>query len=385
MENDITVVEPLRQQTVFVDRLQREDLVKQSTIIIDQFDPANLTLQAALCIGREAENQLSTHLNQVLAEFNSDNSPFVFEAFKELQKGIKAANLEELESKIKSAKASSAKGFFAKVFGSGSNSVLSNKLSDFTASLSAMLQGKKESLLNLVQEMEKGAERESEALLKTMSRFDELANSYLGTVDDFALGVLYIDGVLAKTKGYVQKLKEDLGESDDIVKKFQISQYEDLVTHLHNRRLLLLNAYNNTPVQLDVITTGKQAAANTFIEVSTSLIQQLNGVKSALASWAMLITIENSQAGDILRRKIAEDLIKYGVVALDRVAVIAAETPYQRRLADAELLLAMRQGITSIQGRVLEIESVGRKSFQKAEQLLIESRNAATKPLLQLH
>ena len=48
--------------------------------------------------------------------------------------------------------------------------------------------------------------------------------------------------------------------------------------------------------------------------------------------------------------------------------------PYERRLADAELLVSIRTGIAVIQDKVLKIHEVGRKQFKEAEMLLTESR-----------
>lgn len=364
-----------QQAVSFADRLKNPALIEKVDQMIASFDPAALTLQSLLQIGQSAERSLAGNLDRILSEFDKENSPFVFDAFQELQEGLRAANLDELEKKIKEAR--KPRGFLG-LF--GFRGISQKKISEFTAALSRMLKGKRETLLDLVKKMEDSARKESEMLLKTMGRLDSLAQSHILVADEFAQSLLYIDGVLEKAQVHAQLLADNVSDTENVAGRFQAEQYGELLVHLQNRRLILMSAYERTPAELDMIAMSKKAAANTFIEVSTALIQQLNGIKTSLAKWAMLIAVENSQQGEKFRREIAADLLHYGVAILDRVSIVAAGTPYERRLEDAELLLGMRKGIAAIQERVLQIEKSGEESFRKAEAILLESR----RPLLTL-
>jgi hypothetical protein len=363
----------------FSDRINSPELVAKAAQQLANFDPSKLTLQGVLQIGQDTEKKLARHLDLVLEEFNAENSPFVFGAFKELQDGIKAANLQELEQKIKEAKTP---GFFGSVFRAlGLGSGLSKKkIIEFANNLSHLLKGKRETLLDLVKKMEESAKSEVSALLTSLDRMDGLAKGHLETIDDFAVAILYIEGVLQKTKVYVKSLEEEVNGSEDVAKQFNLKQYKALLVQLENRRLVLLNEYENTPLQLDTIALAKEAAANTFTEIANTLMQGLNATKSGLAKWAILVTIENSQAGNELRHEIAKMLLEHGVTILDRVAIAAASTPYERRLADAELLLAMRTGVACIQAKVVEVDRLGRDQFKRAENLLLESRKMLALP-----
>lgn len=350
----------------FAARINRPELALRARELVAEFDPVGLTLQEILMIGQEQERIRAADLDRVLSQFTAENSPFVFKAFEELQKGIQEANLDELEERIRTARKP---GFFGNVFGSATKRMLS-----FTREFDSLLKGKRDSLLELVRKMETEAQKETEALIRTIKQTDEVANGFLATVDGLALQVMYIDGALEKARGQLQSLRAEIGDADDVARRYRLKEYEYLVVQLENRRLILMNSYERTPTDLEMLATTKQTAANTFVEIANSLMMQLNGVKTALVQWSMLATIESSQLGDEARRRVAEQLFRHGVVVLDRLAIVAASTPYERRLADAQLLVSVRSGVAAIQQKVLAIEEEGRRKFGEAEQLLLESR-----------
>ncbi len=347
-------------------RINRPELAARAQELVAGFNPEALTLQDIFRIGRTEEMDRAKKLDEILALYNEENSPYVYNAFTALQKGIKEANLDDIEMRIQTVKKP---GFIGSLFGS-----FEKRAGKFVQDFGSLLNGKRKTLLELVDRMEREAEKESEILLMTLKQLDAVAAGLLANVDGIALQVLYIDGVLEKTRVYAERLQAEAAVGDDVPRKYVAEQCEYLLLQLENRRLQLMTVYEKTPTDLQTVAITKSTAGNSFVEIASTLTQQLNGIKSALIQWAMLGTIESSQLADEARRKIAESLLKHGVVVLDRLAVAAAGMPYERRLADAELLVSIRTGIAVIQDKVLKIHEVGRKQFKEAEMLLTESR-----------
>ncbi len=353
-----------------------DSLRRQAEETVAGIDLSKLSLQQVLDIGREAQQNLSRDMDTLLGSFEKQDNLLVYEALNAIQKGWQGVNLGELEADIEKARAPGLFGRMLRAFASSSR--LERMRAAFADKLGAMIRQKRETLLNLVKEMEEQAKQEMGWLIKNMDKLDSLAAGYIRFLESLALPLLVIDLLLETAGTYHAGLLAQTKMSDDPVKKYQADQYGVLVEQIRNRRLILLYAYESIPYHLDTIGAAKQATANTFVEISSSLLQQLNDTKSAVAKWALLVVIENAQTGEALRKQTAELLMKHGIGVLDRVALIAAKKPYERRLADAQLLVALNQSFFEIQRKLNDVYEKGKLGFKEAENLL----NHARQPLL---
>lgn len=332
-------------------------------------DVSKLTLQQVLDIGRDTQLGLSHDMDALLGSFAKRDNLLVYEALDAIRKGWAGVNLEELEAEIKKA---NEPGWLRRWFASSAS--INRAKAAFVDKLSEMIRQKRETLESLVKEMEEQAKKEMEWLLGNMDKIDALANIYTRFLQNIAAPLLVIDQLLGVAGAHYTVLLTEAKESGDPIKKYEADQYGLLVEQIRNRRLILLYAYESVPYHLDTIGAAKQATANTFIEISSSLVQQLNDTKSAAIKWALLVVIENAQEGDKLRQQMATLLMRHGVNVLDRVALVAAKTPYERRLADAQLLTALNQSFFEVQRKLNDICERGRLGFKEAEKLLGNAR-----------
>lgn len=343
---------------------------------IRNLDPAELKLQEVILLGADAQDALGKHIDRLLGMISRKDAPMLYELFEELRGGLKKANLDELEKKVR---AGQRPWKIITLLERVMPARAARRLKRMTTELRELITQKSKTLLDLVNGMETKAKDEVRRLVESLSMLDQLAQGYLDSVKGFGVATAAAYELLTVVQGHERMLVERANRTKDPQDIAAARNYSTLVEQLQNRALTLRTAYEQVPAELDIMTVAKGAASTTLAETANGIRQQFNDMKSALVKWHVLLSVQELQASDLQRREIVTQLRTHNVTVLDRVATTAATMQGDNRLQDAQLLLGIAQGLGNLRDKLSTISEDRKRKFEEAEKTLNEARSALQK------
>lgn len=331
---------------------------------------ASLSDQEVVMFGSERQKEMGSMMDKLLGEITKGTSPVVFQLFSQLQKGIKDTNLGELQKQIEE---SNGKGAFSGFLDAVGLSSAAKRIQAASDKVSASLQAKSKSLLDLTNSMQGSIATEVAKMLEDSKKLNLLADEYRKNIEE--IGASLNDGkrILKNAETELEILKNKAASNDPI----DIEAYKKLeqrISLFENRVAVLENVYQSAPSELESLRLAIGASLSTISETCSSAVSEMSSIKSSLIKLAVVQQISSVQNLNTERRKLRDSLQNYGNEQLEKVAVSAAQAQGNNRLTDAQLLLDSTAKLSSISTKVLRESQNNKLKIEEARLKLQETR-----------
>lgn len=351
---------------------EKAELVPQvvSSLVVSKAPVTQLVM-----FGQEPIQKFSSQLDQMLAQISETDSPVLFQLFKQISTSVKEMNLPQLEVEIRKRLEGSPLDRVLNFIGLGDRA---EQLQEAADQISALLQSKANSLLEIVRPMEKQIATESTNMIEEINRLGQLAEIYRGSILDLGIYVEAGRQILHGASEELVHLEEEARTTGDPLKVNDVREFHSRLEVFTNRLMTLETAYVTAPIDLESIGISQNASLMALVDTVNTGHSELNAIKSTLLRLHSLFQTKSLMEITAMRRNLRAQLQKYSLQQLEEVAVDAASLATDGRLEAAKLLVDSATVLQNISNKVEEVRIRNLGKTAEATALLVQAQQVVS-------
>lgn len=321
-------------------------------------------------IGLDAEQALQRTLDGFLARLDKKTASSVFALFGRLEQGVEDAKLPEILDKIQNGEKP---GILGSLMGKLRGKRADELVSDLMAEIGDLISGRTRTLADELTKLEGELSGEMQRLFSELQQLDVLKKSYATHFSDFTVAAAVSHALLEKARAYVAEEEAKLNPAD-VVAQGRIGELRDKLRLLESRALALEGTYTRLPADQMVIQQIEQAGIATLQETATTVASRFASIKMTLLSIHGAFAVKSVQQLASRQAKLDKQLTDIRGRALKDVAVTAALTPGDNRLAQAQQIEQIIATTNEIHGLVDAARKSTEEKFEQARQKFAAAR-----------
>lgn len=321
-------------------------------------------------IGLDAEQALQRTLDGFLARLDKKTASSVFALFGRLEQGVEDAKLPEILDKIQNGENP---GILGSLMGKLRGKRPDELVSDLMAEIGDLISGRTRTLADELTKLEGELSGEMQRLFSELQQLDVLKKSYATHFSDFTVAAAVSRALLEEARGYVAEEEGKLNPAD-VVALGRIAELRDKLRLLESRALALEGTYTRLPADQMVIQQIEQAGVATLQETATTVASRFASIKMTLLSIHGAFAVKSVQQLASRQAKLDKQLTDIRGRALKDVAVTAALTPGDNRLAQAQQIEQIIATTNEIHGLVDAARKSTEEKFEQARQKFAAAR-----------
>lgn len=321
-------------------------------------------------IGLGSEQALQQTLDGFLARLDKKTAAKVFALFQRLEKGVDDAKLPEILEKIQRGEQ---RGFFASLIAKVAGRKPEDAFREFMQEVGDLVAGRTRTLADEMQRLEGELSKEMKTLFGELQALDTLKKSYGEHFSSFTLDAAVARAFLEKARQYVA-LEQTTADPADVAAQARVRELQDKLRLLESRALALEGTYTRLPADQMVIQQIEAAGVATLQETATTVSSRFASIKMTLLSIHGAFAVKSVQQMASRQAKLDKQLTDIRGKALKDVAVTAALTPGDNRLAQAQQIEQIIATTNEIHGLVEAARKSTEEKFEQARQKFATAR-----------
>lgn len=334
-----------------------------------QFDLSTVDEQAIVLYASDRQKEVGSALDGILAEITKEQSPVLFELFRQLKKGIEDTDLSAVESKIRKSQET---GFFGGILQSVGLSSVAKRLESANEEIGKLLTTKSTSLLALTRDMEDKLQKEVLRLISNSQQLNTLASTFRTNIGTFGEYVEVGKVVLANAKQTLVVKQAQAATTNAPLDIEAAKLFEQKVNLFETRLVTIETILQKAPAELEAIRLSQGASLATLGETANSALEEFNDIKSILIKLSVSHQIQSVQAINNQRRQLRDQLQSHGTNLLGQTAEAAARAQGENRVQDATKLLDFAKNLNTINAKVEAEKAQNQTRFAQARASLME-------------
>lgn len=332
---------------------------------------STMSTQELALWGSGRQKALGEKLDVLLTQVNRKDSPIIFELFDRVKKGVKEANLSEIEAAIRKSLDEPWYGPVLNFFGLGDKA---KQIQEMQERFQQLISAKAKTLQELTSNMEADLEKEVYHLIEDGVRLEHQIGEFRTNVFEYAIDVVAGKKLLEDAQEDDKRMRREAEETKDPLKAQAVRDFTRRYQSFQSRVLVLQEAYVDSPMTLEMLGGIQGAEMATLSETANSSLQDFNKIKSLLLMLTSLYKTKSLQAMNDQRRMIKQKLQQFAIELYDDVAVTAAKAQGDNRLEDAQIALSIATALENVGNKVQAAYRENNEKFAQAEQLLIQAK-----------
>ncbi len=321
--------------------------------------------------GSRGQKEVGIRLDALLSQVTRKDNPIVFEVFKKVKKGIKDTNLSELEEEIRK---SLAERWYHGIFKKIGIDNADERIEAMQERFRELITGKVQTLQGLTGKMEGELQDGIRSLIGEGVVLEQQVDGYRKSVTVYGMDVAAGRIILEDAKLDEAEMLAEAKQSKDPLKAQTARDFQRRIQQFHSRLLILMTAYTDAPVTLEMLSGIEAAGLETLSETANSSLEDFNKIKSLLLMLTALYKIKSVQVMNAQRRVVKQQLQSLTTQLYEVVATDAAKAVGDNRLEDAQLVLSVANALENIGDKVESIHTENTQKFAEAEKLLIQAK-----------
>lgn len=334
-----------------------------------QFDLSTVDEQAIVLYASDRQKEVGSALDGILAEITKEQSPVLFELFRQLKKGIEDTDLSAVEQKIRKSQETSIGGRLLQSIGLSS---VAKRLEAANEEIGKLLTSKSKSLLDLTRDMETKLQAEVLRLISNSQQLNTLASTFRTNIGTFGEYVEVGKVVLANAKQTLAVKQAQAATTNAPLDIEAAKLFEQKVNLFETRLVTIETILQKAPAELEAIRLSQGASLATLGETANSALEEFNDIKSILIKLSVSHQIQSVQAINNERRALRDQLQSHGTNLLGQTAEAAARAQGENRVQDATKLLDFAKNLNTINAKVEAEKQQNQARFAQARASLME-------------
>ncbi len=348
----------------------RPEQVPVAEDAVSAIDFAQMPSGDVIKIGLDAEQALQRTLDGFLSRLDKKTASSVFALFGRLEQGVEDAKLPEILDKIQNGEKP---GMLGSLMGKLRGKRPDELVSDLMAEIGDLISGRTRTLADELSRLEGELSKEMQRLFAELQQLDSLKKSYAVHFSDFTVAAAVSMALLGKARAFVAEEESKLNPAD-VVEVSRIGELRDKLRLLESRALALEGTYTRLPADQMVIQQIEQAGVATLQETATTIASRFASIKMTLLSIHGAFAVKSVQQMASRQAKLDKQLTDIRGKALKDVAVTAALTPGDNRLAQAQQIEQIIATTNEIHGLVEAARKSTEEKFEQARQKFATAR-----------
>ena len=321
-------------------------------------------------LGLDAERSLQETLDGFLSRLDKNTAAKLFDLFGRLEKGVEDAQLPDLLKRIQEGEKP---GFFSGMMARLRGKSPEDLFKEFMDEVGALVAGRTQTLADQMRRLESELNTEMQTLFAELQQLDRLKGAYSRHFGDFTVSAAAARAFLERAKAYVEAERTQANPAD-VVAQARLRELDDKVRLLESRALALEGTYTRLPADKMVIQQIEQAGVATLQETATTLASRFASIKMTLLSLHGAFAVKSVQQLSQRQARMDAQLAQLRSATLKDVAVTAAATPGDNRLAQAQQIESIVASTKEIHGLVEQAKRQTDEKFVQARQKFADAR-----------
>ena len=349
---------------------------EQAQSILAQVHETSIhTLSPMQIASLAAEPEIALHqsLGAFLDRVDKSDSPQIFRLVSELNTAVKAENLEDLADKILSGKPA----LMERLIGMVSRKKLVAAQSAAFENLQLLVSGKSRTLSAVIDKMQAQINIEKAKAMDEAQALERIKENYRLQFGQFVLATVFLNTLLSKGRHELAMVQQAIANGS-YSGQMTLEEAQDKVQALESRALAVENVMTKLPAEQLVVRQVQTAIIQTVQEVTTTAASRFASIKMTLLTLHSAMGAQNLQRTAQQGADLDANLSQVRTRLVASVVATAANAPGDNRLAQAQQIKEITQGVRELVAIAEKARSDNKRKFDEARLLLSQARDELT-------
>ena len=327
-----------------------------------------VTFEAVSDIGRAEFVDLNNQLKTFTSKMTAVKTPGLFPLMALLQKDIDKADFEGIWNKTVNAKPTLMARFLNMFDRSAKDQSLTDQYQNIFKTLTERGKGLEATISDIERKLvlQKAEQLRNIAMLE--SSFEIYYQSFVALRKQYIL-CQYLEYSYAKQ---LENYKATVNPESDLMLAKNVKDYENMMTDISNRRLMLHAAMLKLPITVEQNKQLIRVCKNLTKEIDITQQSSFPSIRSSMAGLGISLNAQQGMLGNEAARKLEENSSKLLMKTVSDLSVKSILMSSESRLQDANNIKSLVEDFKNMHDRISAAEQQSAANYQETENILNE-------------